>query len=216
MNSLPLLHKRLSLGCLIFFCLVVLSSGLQVYVFNNTTLYGENNRLENLQALILAISSITFFVMAFRGKRNDRLLVLFFSLLSFSFMLRELDIERLELPQIIIFLGSGTGRDALMGLGFTALVLAIIVHRNDYNKILRAFLYSPVFRLLTLSALCLISGDIFEESSLTFHVYFEELAELLGYLFLLISAINVPQSVDLKSAVPLFPIHFAATPKHHK
>jgi hypothetical protein len=71
-------------------------------------LHSENAFLENLQ--------VSF---------NERLIYLAIALLSFSFLLRELDMEHLSIPSIFQMLGSGLGRKELLVSLWTVIPLEI-------------------------------------------------------------------------------------------
>lgn len=200
--------KKIFPACaILFFTAIFIYSGVQVLLFNNVDVYQENALLENLQALILSISFFVF-LMVLKEKRNDRTLVLFFAILCLSFVLRELDVERFDLPEIIIFLGAGKGRNFMLLAGFSTTLFFFIKHRVAYNKVLRAFISSPMFRLLMAAMVALIASDIFERSSLDHHVYYEEISELFGYTLLLVASIHFFPQADLQKTKPLLPWRF--------
>ena len=83
----------------------------------NSSVFKENGLLENTQAFTLTITLLFFLVPTFNRFRSDRLLGVFFSFLTLGFILRELDIETFDLPNILILLGSGQGRNLLLAVG---------------------------------------------------------------------------------------------------
>ncbi|MFT4863318.1 MAG: putative neutral ceramidase superfamily lipid hydrolase [Pseudohongiellaceae bacterium] len=87
-------------------------------------LHSENAFLENLQVsfLILAVIGFLFLTIA---PTNERLIYLAIALLSFSFLLRELDMEHLSIPSIFQMLGSGLGRKELLVSLWTVIPLEI-------------------------------------------------------------------------------------------
>jgi hypothetical protein len=111
-----------------------------------------------------------------------------FSLLSLTFLLRELDVEKFDLPSFIIMLGSGAGRNLLLGSLWIILLVFIFKYKSvDKNKIV-SFLFSMPGQMLMFSALMLVLGammdkNVFSLQHLTTRFY-EELLELLGYFYL--------------------------------
>jgi len=103
-----------------------------VLILDNTSIYAENGLLEILQAILLAIGCIVFLVPAALHKRSERLILLFCSLLCYSFVVRELDVERLNVPDAVKFIGSGIGRNTSLALAFGAmLIYALAIFTTD-------------------------------------------------------------------------------------
>ena len=101
----------------VFILAIVLWSFYAVMLLDDPSVYAENNLLESTQALTLALALVFFLVPVFDSVRNDRLIAVFLSLLSLGFILRELDVEQFDLPNLLILLGSGKGRNLLLGTG---------------------------------------------------------------------------------------------------
>lgn len=162
-----------------------------VFITDHPKLYNENGLIENLQALTLILTSILFLLNALKKNRNDRLFMLFFAWLTFSFFLREVDVEDFDLPSIIIFLGGhGVGRNTMLALGFLTIIFFYIKERKFYNPLIKKFALSFEGVLIIQSAIFLVCSDFFEKShSLAYHQFYEELFELYGYLLLLIAAL---------------------------
>ena len=164
--------------------------GYQVYMHNQTSLYAENGILENIQALVLMISCIIFILPVIYQKREDKFILLFFSLLCFSFFLREVDVEDFNLPSILIFIGSGIGRNIMLTVGFLALFMNFYKNRESYKKLIRVFSFSNEGLLILQSAVFLFIGRYFETKILMpHHVFLEEIFELFGFLSLLFAAL---------------------------
>lgn len=81
-----------------------------VFLLGDMSTYGEDGLLENIQSVVLFITSIVFLIPGLYRKRDGKLVFLFFSLLSFSFALREVDVETFDIPSILIVMGSGIGK----------------------------------------------------------------------------------------------------------
>lgn len=168
-----------------------------VFLLDNTLLYQENGLLENIQVLLLVVTFLTFLLPALYQQRNDKLILLFFALLSFNFILREVDVEEFELPNILILLGSGIGRKILLAIGFIGIIFYALLNAKYYANLSICLLKSSTGILLFLSAVFLFLGGFFEEGKFQHHTYFEELSELVGYvLFFLSSLILLDKSLD--------------------
>lgn len=169
-----------------------LISAYSVFILNDKSSYAENGVIENLQAVVLAISCITFLVLGLREKAPAKLILLFCTLLCYSFLLRELDVERLNVHEAFKVIGSGIGRNITLVIGFTAMAFFAASKFNLYKKAGIQFIKSKPGVLLLSAGMFLIIGDVFEKSrTVIHHVFFEESFELLGYCLILISALAV-------------------------
>jgi hypothetical protein len=160
-----------------------------VFILNFTSIYEENELLENIQIILLAISCIVFLIPMALEKKPEKLILLFCSLLCYSFILRELDIEKLDVHAILKFFGSGIGRNTTLAVAFIALFSYAAFRFRYYTNVSVSFLRSKSGILLMLGGLFLIVGDVFEKlSSIIHHVFWEEIFELGGYCCILLSA----------------------------
>ncbi len=150
---------------------------------NNTHIYAENGLIENIQAAILAIACLVYLLSATLNKKTETLIFLFFSLLCYSFMLRELDVERLDVPHVLKVIGSGKGRDISLALAFsTIFIYAALTDFSYYKKAAIDFIRSRPGVLMMAAAVFLLIGDIFEKyKDLAYHDFFEEMSELFAY-----------------------------------
>ncbi len=110
---------------------IVLWSFYAVMLLDDPSVYAVYNLLDSTQVLTLALALVFFLVPVFDSVRNDRLIAVFMSLLSLGFILRELDVEQFDLPNILILLGSGKGRNLLLGTGLL-LTLATALFKFRY------------------------------------------------------------------------------------
>lgn len=116
---------------------------------------------------------------------------MFCSLLCLSFAFRELDVERLDVHSVFKLLGSGTGRNIILGLAFTTLIVYAATKFSYYKKACIMFSTSKPGILLISAGLLLIVGCVFEENeSIIQNVFFEEIFELGGYSLIFLSAIG--------------------------
>lgn len=160
-----------------------------VFILNITSIYAENGLLENIQIILLAISCIVFLIPIAIEKKPEKLILLFCSLLCYSFILRELDVEILDVNNTIKFVCSGVGRYTTLSVAFIALFSYAAFRFSYYTNASVSFIRSKSGILLMSGGLFLIVGDLFEKrSTIIHHVYWEELFELCGYCFILLSA----------------------------
>jgi hypothetical protein len=170
----------------------------EVEVGGNTEIVKEDQALENYQVILLFICGTVYLQTLFYAQKGQKLFPAAGALLCFSFILRELDVEKFDLPEIIILLGHGIGRNImLIGLW---LLLAVLFVRNSkhYLGIAVNLLMTRSALLMVAGGLLLILGDLFEDKifGVTFHQLYEELSELNGYFFILLAALGL--SSDLQ------------------
>src|SRR5688572_24415927 len=117
-------------------------SAYSVVALNRTDIYAENALLENIQAVLLAGACIVFLGPAAFEKRSDKLILLSCSWLCLAFVLRELDVERLDVPDSLKFIGSGTGRNVLIAGGALILISYAAFWFSYYKSRITEFLRS--------------------------------------------------------------------------
>jgi len=154
----------------------------------------EDGLIESAQSLFIAFSMISFLYHAVRVKEIDPKLASFgLSLLSLTFLLRELDVETFDLPYYLIALGSGTGRNILLVSLWLILLGLTLKYNTIEKKKIVTFLFTSYGQMLMLSALMLVLGAMMDKNvfSLQNEVtrFYEELLELLGYVYLFFASI---------------------------
>lgn len=180
----------------LFLCFTLWSLRL-VFFFDHISFYEENGILENTQVFVLMVTFFVFFLPPIYQKRKDKLILVFFALLSFNFILREIDVEEFNVPSIVMLFGSGIGRKVMLAIGFVSIVLYASFNAKYYAKLSITLLLSRVGFLLCMSSVFLFAGGFFEEQPFRHHEYFEELSELIGYvLFLLVSFLFLDRSLN--------------------
>jgi|TARA_B100000768_G_scaffold137660_1_gene128733 hypothetical protein len=172
----------------VFILAIVLWSFYAVMLLDDPSVYAENNLLESTQALTLALALVFFLVPVFDSVRNDRLIAVFLSLLSLGFILRELDVEQFDLPNLLILLGSGKGRNLLLGTGLLLTLVTALFKFRYYLSLSRCFFRHGAGIATLFAGLFLVVGDIFEKIDIPYHVLYEESLELVGYAILLLAA----------------------------
>ena len=138
--------------------------------------------------MTLALALVFFLVPVFDSVRNDRLIAVFLSLLSLGFILRELDVEQFDLPNLLILLGSGKGRNLLLGTGLLLTLVTALFKFRYYLSLSRCFFRHGAGIATLFAGLFLVVGDIFEKIDIPYHVLYEESLELVGYAILLLAA----------------------------
>jgi hypothetical protein len=162
-----------------------------VFILDIATIYAENEFLENLQVIVLSISLIFFLIPIVIEKKpgTNKLILFFCSLLCYNFILRELDFNKLDVNDTIKFICSGVGRNIILSAAYIAIFTYAILKFSYYVNAGISFIRSKSGILLMSGGFFLIVGDLFEKiSSLAHHSYWEELFELCGFCFILLSA----------------------------
>jgi fumarate reductase subunit D len=137
----------------------------------------------------LIIACLVFFLPIIYQKRTDKLILGFFSLLCLNFILREFNVGELDIPNILILIGSGIGRKLILAIGFFSMFCYALYNRTHYQNEIKIFIFSKKTILLGVAAILLFLGGFFEEAQqLPHHVYLEETSEWAGYVLILITA----------------------------
>lgn len=154
----------------------------------------EHGLIENFQVFLLIITFGVYVMLAILSKEKARLIFLFFALLCYSFILREVTLWKLDVPYTVKLIGSGIGRDISISLGFSFIFLYAFKNYDFYKKASIELLEVRTRVLLGLTLLCLLIGAYFDKKTMIlFHQYYEEISEFFAYIFFLLSALaNVP------------------------
>lgn len=150
----------------------------------------ENGILENIQVVLLLLSGLIFLVQSFRVERTFRVILWMGTWLSPSIILRELDVEKLAVPQWIISIGSGTGRNLIMGVGWIVLGLLALKSFPELKGAFRKIARSRMAAFMLASVLMLFLGSFFDHGYISSDKgkLWEESFEILGYCLLLPAA----------------------------
>ena len=179
----------LSAVILAAFSVLFLWTAHSVFILDNTDIYVENGFLENIQAILLVISCIVFLIPIAVDKNSEKLILLFCSLLCYSFILREVDFDELDVNDTIKYIFSGVFRNISITVAFIVLFFYAALRFSYYIDASVSFFLSKSGILLISGGIFFITGDLFEKiSSINHHVYWEELLELFGCCFILLSA----------------------------
>ncbi len=145
----------------------------------------ENSILENSQVVFLAVAALGYLLLP-PLQKDTRLINLAVSLLCFSFMLRELDVEYLNIPEFFIALGSGTGKKILLAVLWLVLSVYSLVAISNKVRFIKRFAGSPIFAILTVAFLLLVAGGTMDKNlfNISHARLLEELAETNAYFII--------------------------------
>lgn len=183
--------KQLHIFKLLFLLGLLTASFISVIIWYELHhLHDENSLLENLQVVILLAGLLPY--LAFRTVTPD--VAVFnqaFALLCFSFLLREVDVEHLDVPVLVKTLGSGTGKVMLLALLWGGFLSVVIRKGHITNSVVRAFLDSDEFKILLLAVLLLAVSAIMDRQifAVQFSRLYEEMAEVNAYLLMLLGSL---------------------------
>ena len=173
------------------FCYFVIVQGID-------DLYRENSWAENLQVLILGIACVIFAKTAYQETGREQVLSSFLAMLCFIFIFREVDFDKIDgMPKFVVFMLAEDGRTF-----FWAITLGLLANLlRDIKHYLRHFkLYissASIVYLFLLAPFMLIFSHLFDRQiwMVEHRVFFEELAEMTAYCFMLCSAIFSAESL---------------------
>lgn len=156
------------------------------YAGSTGTWFGEHGLVENLQASVLIVAMMLFLLRAIEStKRASLLFALGGSLFSLSCALREVDVEHLNLPSVLIFLGSGIGRDVVLGSLWVIFAGFAWVNRVALLQQFKQAIASRFGSLVLLAAGFILTGMVFDKGWLPDPGFgpfvLEESCELVGY-----------------------------------
>ncbi len=162
-----------------------------VIVHDMSQLYKENGLLENIQVILLLLTMSFLFLQFYFRANSHRFFSLAGLLLCLVFILRELDVEKLDVPQIVIVLGSGSGRNVLMVVLGLALFVYAVRHIDAIRGFVPGYFYTISSLTVLVGFLFLISGGFFDKESIVkeHNQFFEEILEFTGYYLLFTGAV---------------------------
>ncbi len=156
-----------------------------VLKLGNVSIIDENNLVENLQVICYSFSAVILLIHALKLSNLHRWLNLFFGVTCLSFVLRELDVEELDVPDLFIFIGSGKGRNIMFVLAFTALFFVFLRNYRYVLASLKKLTRSPVVQICLLGCFLLMLGAVGDENDMKL---LEEVSEMNGAILIALSA----------------------------
>ncbi len=164
-----------------------------VTVFNRPEFaLSESGCIENSQAFILVIAFLTYVSVLISQKNNDeKMITLFLAVLMYAFILREVDFNRMNLPNWAVIILYGKGRNITIVMGFAIAIIGALMNFAHYKKASLDFIKTKRAILLITAGVVLLSADIIEHYTYwgTYTELIEEEVELLAYCIILTSAI---------------------------
>ncbi len=159
--------------------------------FCETVFHNENGLLENLQVCFLLSSLILYMWSAIYSTKKVKLIFLMLATLCYAFVLREIDVEKLDVPEFFKIIGSGLGRNITVSTLF--LLILVFVSKNGFLKFLKSVIeFNSNFpnRFLVFSCCFLILAGYFEVTkNIKHNVFFEEVLELFAYELIFLSSL---------------------------
>jgi hypothetical protein len=164
-------------------------------------LYQENGLMENLQALCLFIAALLFVFAAFTLTSANRYVMCMFATISVALMLRELNVEDFDLPEVIIFLGAGKGRSFLL-LPLLISWFFMFKQRGYYSHHFSLYIRTPFAIYGILAFVAVLCSEPFDKKMIMIEhrMFFEEMFELAGYYLYAIAALLATPSLSRLSA----------------
>ncbi|MFI3290342.1 MAG: hypothetical protein R3Y46_00530 [Opitutales bacterium] len=161
----------------------------------------ENGILEFSQVIVLVGVSIMYLVATFKNNNNERWISMCFFAIFYIFILRELGVKHMDVPDYVKYIFSGTGRT------ITAIILIAIsligALKNYKHYIIKTIelLFSKRGILLWLSFVFLQLGQWLEKGNTNFYILCEENLELIGYCLILFCAYKTLKLPPLKRSI---------------
>jgi hypothetical protein len=191
-----------TIGALIVLVLIDALYFYEAEINANMEIAKEGQSLENNQAILIFVSGLVYLRALFLVQKCHKLFPCAGALLCLSFILRELDVEKYDLPQVIILLGHGLGRNILL-ICLWLLVTALFLRHHKHYLGIAVFLLKTRSALFVIAGgLFLVLGSLFEDKvfGVDSHQLYEELSEFNGYYFILLASLNL--SSDLGRISP--------------
>ncbi len=159
-------------------------------IFQYDSLHSENSILENSQIAFLVLAAVGYLLFQ-SSAQDERIIQVAIALLCFSFILREIDLEHLNLPSLFIALGSGIGRNILLAVLWISLGTFSYFTVKNRVSFIKKFVTSIEFLILTAAFLLLVISAVMDKQviSLTHNMLFEELAETNAYFLIALPVI---------------------------
>ncbi len=174
----------------LFSLMVAGYSGYGILALQDPSFSSEESVLEWSQAVLIFIAMIVYMVVGLAQKNPARMIALFFAVLCYSFILREVDFDKMNLPDAAVFMLYGGGRYVTLALGFGITLGCAALNWKRYFLAAWNFVFSKEGLLIALAAAFLWLGYFFEHKfDVANDEFWEEFCELLGYACLLSSAL---------------------------
>jgi hypothetical protein len=149
--------------------------------------------MENLQAGCLAIACILFVPCLIRpAATTGRFACWCLALLLLAMFLREVDVESLSVPSSIVWIGSGFGRNLLLGTAFVGTFVAMALRPNESIGQIFQYAFSRVGALLFVGGVLYVCSIPFDNNllglSFETNLFCEEAVECCATAIFLVAA----------------------------
>lgn len=162
---------------------LVIASAISVFGFGDTSwVYTEQGALEIAQDVVLFLNFLLFLIAVLMpGAKSERTITAFFTVLSYAFILRELDFEKMGFDENLVWLFHGKGRNISVALLFGIVIMfALANFKANLNKSID-YIKSKRGIILILGGILCVIGGICEKHAGVNGEFFEESFELYGY-----------------------------------
>jgi len=188
-GSLPLKMILLSaIFILALNCIILLE-----HFRNGLILFNEGGFIETITAQAFIFSGILLLSRLHQKNSIERDLTALFGTTCLLFFVREVDMEKLDVPAIFQFLGADLGRDSLFALIYVIIFIRLILKtRRTLSTTIKTCLKSLVAIIVMPGCVLLIIGSTCENFNF---VFAEELLEMNGSLLIALAAVvhlNIP------------------------
>jgi hypothetical protein len=196
MLSKPIPERTLMTKIILLSLLAMVCINVMVYYwavnYDMSQLHAENHFLENIQVTLLALTTIAFLTHLLYTGNYHHFFALCGALFCFSSILRELDVEKFAIPEILILLGSGTGKKVmLVSLWLFLTGYGVFNYQKIKPRCWRDLILENATLVIFSGGCFLILGGLFDRHIIEVHHYqlYEELLETNGYLLIWVGAI---------------------------
>ncbi len=186
--------KKLNLGIFVSILLILALSAIvfatiEVFIFKNSTLSLEEGGLLEFMQVVMLVASVMLYIPAIiKNKGGERWISLCFATIFYLFILRELEIKHMDVPDYVKYIFHGTGRTITASVLIGAALIGALTEYKYYTVKTVSLLFSKRGALLWLSFAFLQVGQWVEKMDFKYNIYGEEVLELIGYCFILLCA----------------------------
>ena len=186
--------KKWNIQLILFVCIIIcfdIFTGYLVIGRNMRFLHEENGLLENMQVVLLSLTILVFAMQLWMKKRSHPVFPLAGAYLCAVFVLRELDVEELDVPNFLIQLGSGIGRNIILVVLGGLLAGYALKKQKIIRTFLPAFFFETSSLTIFVGLLFLVSGWPFDKGIIhtEYYQFYEEIFELTGYYLMFAGAV---------------------------
>jgi len=137
----------------------------------------ENQFLENLQASFLLFALVAALLSLRGAGQAPPYIPQALSVFFLTLLLREVDLEKLDLPALLVTCGSGDGRRLLLSLLWGGVLFLVFRHRCRLKADISTFFRSPLAGYLVAGTLLYLVADLFDKKIIPFDRALSLLAE---------------------------------------